>query len=344
MTPHYGVTFAGRLTSELEATGVPIHLLGGVRTSRPWTVWHARRALARLLKEQRFDVVVCHSPWIQAIFGPVARRAGQRLVFWLHDAPSGKHWLERWAGRTRPDKVVCNSTFSAGHLTNLYKQVPARVLHYPVGVSQTSFSAADRRKVRAESETPDDAVVLIQVSRLEPWKGHRLHLEALGRLVDLPGWMCWQVGGPQRSHEERYFQELKSMAGRRGIADRVRFLGQRADVPRLLAAADIHCQPNTGPEPFGITFIEGLLAGLPVVTTAMGGALEILDASCGILVNPGDAAALAKSLRQLIVDPTLRVRLGAAGPGQARRLCDPGQQLTKFHDFFREAGEHTLAA
>jgi glycosyltransferase involved in cell wall biosynthesis len=47
------------------------------------------------------------------------------------------------------------------------------------------------------------------------------------------------------------------------IADRVRFAGQRDDVPRLLAAADLHCQPNSSPEPFGVAFVEALAAGLP---------------------------------------------------------------------------------
>ena len=67
----------------------------------------------------------------------------------------------------------------------------------------------------------------------------------------------------------------------------MRWLGQRRDVPELLAAADIYCQPNVGAEPFGIVFVEALYTGLPVVTTALGGALEIIDASCGVLVPPG---------------------------------------------------------
>ena len=60
------------------------------------------------------------------------------------------------------------------------------------------------------------------------------------------------------------------------------------DVPRLLAAADIHCQPNISPEPFGIAFIEALAAGLPVVTSAIGGAIEIVDDTCGRLVPASD--------------------------------------------------------
>jgi glycosyltransferase involved in cell wall biosynthesis len=146
------------------------------------------------------------------------------------------------------------------------------------------------------------------------------------------------VGGAQRPHEKRYLKGLRAEAAALGIGSRVNFLGQRSDVARLLAAADIHCQPNTGPEPFGITFVEALYAGLPVVTTAIGGALEIVDGSCGMLVAPNDPAALAGALRRLIEDRELRARLGAAGPARAKALCDPQAQmlalaraLTKLH-------------
>jgi glycosyltransferase involved in cell wall biosynthesis len=131
------------------------------------------------------------------------------------------------------------------------------------------------------------------------------------------------AGGPQRREEEKLLRSLERAAARAGLADRVRFLGQRTDVPDLLAAADILCQPNTSPEPFGVALVEGLAASLPVVTSALGGALEIVDATTGVLVAPGDAAALAEALRGLVDDPARRRALGAAGPARARALCDP---------------------
>jgi glycosyltransferase involved in cell wall biosynthesis len=169
----------------------------------------------------------------------------------------------------------------------------------------------------------------VQTSRMEAWKGHHLLLHALIVLNDIPGWTAWIVGGAQRPDELRYMNDLKQASATLGIGDRVTFLGQSSNVPRILAAADIHCQPNTGPEPFGITFVEALYAGIPVVTTAMGGAREIVDDSCGIMVRSDAPGPLAASLRELIEDSALRKQLGSAGPTRARRLCNPATQLTR---------------
>ncbi|OLE54031.1 MAG: glycosyl transferase family 1 [Acidobacteria bacterium 13_1_20CM_3_53_8] len=330
MEQNYALCFEGRLSRELESLNAPVSKLGSVRISRPQTVWRGRRALRELLKLERFDIAVCHSAWTQAIFAPVIRKAGIPLVFWLHGAANGRHWLERYARRTPPDFALCNSLFTSGTLRNLYPKVSSEVIYYPIAPPEILDSEIDREETRNKLNTPKDATVVIQVSRMEQWKGHELHLKALSLIKDVPNWVCWQVGGEQRPEERRYFNGLKKSAAELGIADRVRFLGQRTNVTELLAASDIHCQPNAGPEPFGITFIEALYAQLPVVTTAIGGGLEIVDDSCGVLVQP-EPYDLAAALRKLIEDKTLRRTLGTTGPHRARTLCDVKTQLERIN-------------
>ena len=121
--------------------------------------------------------------------------------------------------------------------------------------------------------------------------------------------------------------ELKLLAKQAGTTDRIRFLGQRSDVQQVMRAADIYCQPNSGPEPFGIAFIEALYASLPVVTFEFGGAAEIVTPSCGMLCDPGNVQAVSSVLRELVKDPALRLKLGEAGPSRAAELCDPTRQL-----------------
>jgi glycosyltransferase involved in cell wall biosynthesis len=335
LEPVFGLCFEGRLSAELRDAGWPVHLLGGVRFRWPWTVRRARCRLADLLAREPPDIAICHSCWPHVLFAPVVRSQGIPLAFWAHDAYRGRHWLERWARRTPPDLILVNSRFTQSLLPNIFPGVRSAVIHQPVPPPSLDRDS-NRRRVRADLQVPEHAVVIVQACRLERWKGHKLLLDALGRLAGVPRWVCWIVGGAQRPHEESYFAELRRQAAALGISERIRFLGQRADVPSLLAAADIHCQPNTGPEPFGVAFVEALHAGLPVVTTGIGGALEIVDENCGILVPPAAAEELASALLRLIRNGELRSRLGANGPARAEKLCDPVRQLYKLVESLSE--------
>jgi len=327
MESEFGLCFRGRLWDELVATGAAAYDLGPVRLSRPWMVWRARRRLRRVLAKSRPEVVVTHDSWPHTVFAPVVRRAGVRLVHFVHGQTNGRHWLERLASRTRPDLVVANSRFTAGSTAKLFLDIPAEVLYPPVPTPDIPDREVARRKVRVELTTSEEAVVILMVSRIEPLKGHSTLLAALARIRDEPSWVCWVVGGSQRPHEHELLEVLERKAKSLGVADRVRFVGPRSDVLPVMVAAEIYCQPNTGPEGFGLTFLEALYAGLPVVTSGFGGAAEVVDKTCGVLTAPGDPEAVAAALRGLIRDPSRRLTLGAAGPNRAQSLCDPACQL-----------------
>jgi glycosyltransferase involved in cell wall biosynthesis len=333
----FALCFEGRFSKELIDAGTTISWLDKVRIRNPLTVRRVRRALNELLQREAFDVIVTHSCWSQAIFGPVVCAAGIPLIFYLHGPANGRHWLELWARRTLPDLVVCNSRFTAATVHRLYPLVPAEIVYCPVAPLKPNHSEADINRTRADLKTPKDATVIIQVSRMEEGKGQTNHLEALSLLKDLPNWVCWLVGSPQRSDENRYLQRLQKMARSLGIAERVSFVDQSANVGELLAAADIFCQPHTGPESFGIVFIEALYAQLPVVTTAIGGACEIVDDSCGVLVRHRDARALANALKLLIENRSLRRTLGTAGPAKARALSDVSSQMRQLENCYFKA-------
>ena len=328
MEPEFGLCFPGRLRDELRAAGVAVHDLGAVRVSRPWTVWRARWRLKRLLRERGIDVAVTHSAWPHAVFGSAVRRSGVRLVNAVHDALDPRHWVNRRAARTPPDAVVTNSRFTAGPAATVFPGVPVTPVYLPVSPPRLDREQS-RREVRAELGTPPDAVVVLQACRLERWKGQAVHVEALGRLRDVPGWEAWFAGGAQKEGEAEFLAELRAAAERLGVEDRVKFLGQRSDVPRLMAAADVYCQPNTGPEPFGVAFVEALYAGLPVVSSAAGGAAEVVTGECGMLTTAGDAGAVAAALRELVADPARRRALGEAGPRRAADLCEPAARLAE---------------
>jgi glycosyltransferase involved in cell wall biosynthesis len=342
----FALCFDGLLATRLRNSGASVHLLGAASVRHPLSIIRSRRRLRLLLEAECFDAGICHMPWAQAIFGFMIWKASIPLVFWMHDVAFGHHWLEWWARRVPPDLVISNSytTASSAHL--LYPQVASDIIYPPVNLERYQFSENERRPLREEFATSQDAVVILQASRIEKWKGHELLIDALRRLTDLPSWTVWIAGAPQRDSEMRYFEMLKEHVVRAGIADRVRFCGQQDNVPRLMSAVDIYCQPNLRPEPFGIVFIEALNQGLPVVATAIGGAAEIIEPQCGVLTRPGDASDLADTLRRLISDASLRKRLGSAGPARASALCAPTAQMERLKSTLErlmESNRHSLA-
>ncbi|HVE84707.1 MAG TPA: glycosyltransferase family 4 protein [Myxococcales bacterium] len=326
MEPSFALCFDGQIARELRDTGATVDLLAPARLSRPWTVLRARRALARVIRDRRPDVVLLHSVWPLVVLGPVPLALGVPTALFLHDL-LGTHPLERWARTLRPALVLCNSAFVAASARGAFGGAEVAVVPLPVPAPPAG-SQLSRDAVRSELGAPPGAVVVLMASRLERWKGHSLLLDALGALRADPSWRCWITGGPQRPHERAYLDELRARALRLGIAERVRFLGHRADMPGLMAAADIHCQPNLGPEPFGIAFVEAMHAGLPVVATALGGAPEVVPETAGLLVAPR-ADEVAAALSRLLGSPELRASLGQAGQAHARDFFSPARRAAE---------------
>jgi glycosyltransferase involved in cell wall biosynthesis len=264
------------------------------------------------------------------------------LVNFVHGSLSNPGRIDRWAARTPPDGILANSRYTAATLDRVFPGVPVDVCYLPVAPAQHEHPELVRQQVRAELMAPPNAVIVLQASRLERWKGHRVLLDALTKLKDLPSWHLWVAGGPQKGGEQELLKELIAAAESGRIADRVRFLGQRQDVQRLMAGADIYCQPNTEPEPFGLALVEALNCRLPVVTSDLGGAREIVTEECGLRCPPGNVAALAEALRDLIVHPARRRELGAAGAARGRELCDPQSRINELSSRLHAVGALAL--
>jgi glycosyltransferase involved in cell wall biosynthesis len=306
----------------LRAEKKVVRLLPQVRLRHLPSVWQSRRQLRRLLDEIKFDIVITHSPWVQSIFGGVAREDRLPLVFWMH-GPFDGHWLQRLASFTRPDFAICNSRWTQSTLARFYPRLSSEVVYAPVAPASVSL---DRNAVRDSLGLAEEEIVILIAARMEAWKGHLDLLRALKPLGSAH-WKLLIAGAPSTSEERAYYELLQHEAAVPELAARVQFLGFRCDIPALLGASDIYCQPNREPEPFGIVFVEAMHAGVPVITSALGGAQEILDTQTGILVTPNDGEGLSRELARLIGDRELRERLGSAGPARARELCDRARQM-----------------
>lgn len=198
--------------------------------------------------------------------------------------------------------------------------------------------AVDRDAVRASLGAPADAPLVGMVGRIAPWKGQHIFVEALAQVSqEHPTVHGVVVGLAEEAEGAGYADQVRQLAGRLGLGQRLHITGFRDDVPQVLAALDVLAHCSVRPEPFGRVIIEGMAAGRPVVGSRAGGALEIIrDGVDGLLVAPGDAAALAAALASLLGDPAQRERLGAAARRTASERYDLPAHVAAVQSFYAE--------
>jgi glycosyltransferase involved in cell wall biosynthesis len=302
------LTRLGPLKDDLDAAGVPVTLVG-----KRWKLDLATLVrLARWLKRARFDVV--HT-WIFAanVYGRIAAHAARVPVVVTSemavDLWKGRahlrldRWLSRWT-----DRVVGNSQA----VVDFYGKhgIPENKLALIYSGIGDEGPAADSAEVRRELGVADDAPLALFAGRLAEQK----RVGDLVGAVDivqhvLPEAVTLIAGdGPQRAWLERRARAFALLD-----SGRVRFLGHRDDVPRLLAAADVLVLPSAY-EGLPNVVLEAMRLGKPVVATAAPGTTEVVeDGVTGRLVPVGQPRELARALRALFRDPALRRRLGEAG-------------------------------
>lgn len=168
--------------------------------------------------------------------------------------------------------------------------------------------AIPRAELHAEFGLPADSLVLGMIAQLIPRKGHRHLLAALPPLLAAHPRLQVLIFGQGPLQDE-----LAAEISAPPYAGRVRLVGFRHDLPRLLGALDLLAHP-ADMEGLGVSLLQASAAGLPIVATRVGGIPEaVREGENGLLVPPGDVPALGAALERLLADPALRTRLGAGG-------------------------------
>lgn len=311
--------------------GVPVRLLPPM----PLGLAGARRAvgLARLLRRERPAVFHAHLSWPLAAKWGLAAAVAARLptVATVHLVP--RFQLERssyWQLRALAvgvDRYLAVSHDIAAELAARFRWPAAKieVVHNAVDVER--FEKPPRPTLRAELSGGHEHPVVLTPARLDEQKGHTTLIRAA---ADVPDAVFALAGeGPLRG-------DLEAEVARLGVADRVAFLGQRADVPELLAACDVFALPSLY-EGTSLAVLEAMAARRPVVSSRIGGTEElIIDGVSGILVPPGDASALAGALRHLLGDEGLRASLAARARERVEREFAPAATTARIEGIYEE--------
>jgi len=258
------------------------------------------RTLGRLRSVGQVDLVHAHNPKATLL----ARLAVGRdvpILTTLHGVPTVERARAARVLRWASDRVVAVSPYVGDRLAR--DGFPAARIEV-VNNAVAPLPPYPRRKARAELDLADDAVVGLCLARMVDQKRHDLLVDAWSWIGE-PGVLLLAGDGPRHA-------EVAAAVARRGLGHRVRLLGERSDVPRLLAASDFLVLP-TDWEGLPISVLEALSAGLPVVASRVPGLLEQF-ADAVRFVEPGSVASLVEGLHDVLGSPA--VRSGLAGRGR----------------------------
>ena len=295
--------------------------------------------LGRFFREQRVSLIHAHQ-YGPLCYSALARLPSARLpiLFTEHgrDFPDYRRWKRVLANRLllgRRDRFVAVGRFVRQALIE-YEGLPADRVE--VIYNGSDLSAYDPRRplraaVRAELGLDSSALVVMQVARLNRLKDHPTAICAMELLrATTPGATLVIVGdGEERPALERLINAL-------GLADAVRLLGTRPDVPRLLQAADVFLLTSIS-EGIPLTLIEAMATGLPCVATSVGGVPEVIaNGRTGLLLRAADPADVATKLKTLLADGNLRRTMGQAGLARGYRQFSDVQMHAAYQACYRE--------
>lgn len=296
--------------------------------------------LARFARKH--DVIYANSQKAFVLAAIAAKLVRRPLIWHLHDIISPAHFgkMQRRVQvllanhcTTKvvvPSRAAADAFMAEGGRKDLVAIVPNGL-----DIAPETQSPAE---IRRDLGLPQGPLVGV-FSRLAEWKGQHIVLQALAMT---PGVSCI-IAGSALFGEEAYERRLLQLVATLGLSDRVSFLGQRSDVPRLMRAVDAVVHPSIDPEPFGRTLVEAMLADVPVIATDAGAASDILEGGrAGTLVPPGDADALAQAIAGTMAhSPELRARVDYAAV-RARSHYGVAQMLDATSGLIRQAtGDRT---
>jgi glycosyltransferase involved in cell wall biosynthesis len=286
----------------------------------------AIRALADLLRRRQPDILVNWSPKTQLYGATAAARAGlrDRVVWWQHSFPERAHWIDRAATALPTLAVGCSSAATSEAQQRLRPRRRTFVVH--PGVVVPAARSGDGAAL--ELGIPRSRVVLGMLGRLQPWKGQDRFIRALSSLrsrgLDVHGLI---VGGDAYHLSPQYAASLEPLAKELGVADYVTLTGHVADSWPYLQAMDILVSASQK-EPFGISILEAMAAGVPVVAVGGAGPSEIIEPGrTGVLVDSDTPESLATGAASLIHDADRRKRFSAEARERARTHFSVGRMV-----------------
>ncbi|NMG11181.1 glycosyltransferase family 4 protein [Brasilonema sp. UFV-L1] len=249
-------------------------------------------------KAKEFDLIYANTQKALVVGALASFFSRRPLVYHLHDILSPEHFSQT----NRRIAVTCANRFASLVIANSQASQAAfvaaggrsdltEVVYNGFDLKNYQSHEFDVNKIRQELGLEGQFVVG-HFSRLAPWKGQHVLIEALAQSpVDVTAILV----GDALFGEQEYVQHLHQQVKTLGLENRVKFLGFRSDIPLLMSACDLVAHTSTAAEPFGRVIVEAMLCKRPVVAAKAGGAMELVENGInGFLVTPEKPDELAQ--------------------------------------------------
>jgi glycosyltransferase involved in cell wall biosynthesis len=327
---------AGKQTSRL---ALFLRLLWAV----PAIVSYVKK-LRRVIRELDADLVHTNG-FKMHLLGVWATPARVPVVWHVHDYVSLRPLMARLLRRysRRCAVAIANSRSVAADIKKVCGAgLKVETVYNGIDVEQFSPTGPtlDLDTLSGFTPAPPETVRVGILATLARWKGHQTFLHAMSLLPPTLPIRAYVMGGAlYRTNGSQYsLEELKNLAGKLGLTNRVGFTGFLAEPARAMRALDIVVHASTQPEPFGLVIAEGMACGRAVIVSETGGAAELFEPEINALGHPpGDAARLAERIALLATDCKLRARLGAAGRATAERRFNRARLATELTPIYLAA-------
>ncbi len=336
------------LQEELAARHIPYFQIDFSRSLQLWgRHCTAYRQLHRLMQEQHYTFLHCHSPIGGALARLAAHRVGLPAIYTAHGfhfyrgAP-GKNWLLLYPVEKRcsrmTDVLITINQEDYARATRKFRA--HRTVYVPgVGIDTARFAPTgdreERRAVRQSLGVPEDACLMVSVGELNANKNHATILRAMAAASCRTVHYAIAGQGAKRA-------SLLALAEKLGVSDRFHLIGFCDAVSALYRAADICAFPSVR-EGLGLAALEGMAAGLPLLAADNRGTRDLCRAGeNAILCASRDVAAFAAGIDALSTDPALRAAMGQCGQERARafdRAAVAPQMRTIYQACLEKAGQ-----
>ncbi len=351
----------GRFAEELDKIGIQTDIL-----SLPAELLHLKRGdairafffmtaylfsiqiflvkLCVYLKKNSFDLIVTNTVKAHLYGSIAASLSGTPLVWRFHDilsSPDFSPVLIRCIalfGNRFPKRILAVSNVTRDYLmSNGLKANNVQVIFN--GIDNGLFEVEDHsNSIREELRLGNGVKLVGCIGRIVPQKGQKSFLLAVPGVIKRYPETFFLIIGDVFHKEERYKQELLEIAKTSGIENRIRFTGFRRDIGDVIRSLDIVVFPSVAPESFGLSILESMVLGKPVIASKIGGVCEIIeDGISGILVEPGHPEQITDRILYLFGDRETYERMGQKAKETVRRNFSLKDYVFAMEKVFREA-------